>query len=201
MTLDIATICEITTEKIARNSYKNPYCIEIDTYRFEYDICKDAPNWIGTEAQPYLEKMIREHNPTDDWEKRLNFNFDEIGKGKDKNYHWDLVGDPKYNQWTPTDGLDEHPYSHNHKWEYIHIIGSSDGAYGKQFHFHYGFATDYCRKTKSRKALQNFEIGKFYKVRMSNYTKNGRFSKYEYEIEEISEEEYKWESLLTYWDS
>ena len=199
MALNIETICEIVIGKIERNSYRNVYNINVDEYRFGYDICKDAPNWIGTGAEEYLTQQIMAHTPHEKWEKFLNQTYDDI-KGL---LGWDVVGgDARYNNgWIPVDGLDEHCYTNNHKWDYIHIIGKSDGAYGEQLHFHYGMNVGYCRKLKSRKAFENLEIGKFYKIRMSNFTKNGRFSKYEYEYEEMDEYDYIWESLLTYWDS
>lgn len=197
MVLNIETICEITVNKLERNTFINPYSNEKDGQRFLYDICKDAPNWIGTGAEEYLTSQIMEHTPHKDWEKFLNQTYDEI-KGL---LGWHLVGDPNYNQWTPSYGLDENPYCHNHKWQYIHIVGESEGRYGIQKHFHFGMNVQGCAYLKSRKGLANLEVGKFYKIRVSKFIDNGRFSKYEYEYEEMTEEDYIWESLLTYWDS
>ena len=193
MTLNIETICEIVTQKVERNSYRDIY--NGDGARFEYVVAKDYPVWKGTGAEEYLSQKLLEKTSHEDWEKFLNQTYDDIKQF----IGWDLVGDPNYNQWTPTDGLDSH--HHEHKWNYIHIVGKSEGRYGEQKHFHYGMEVDRCRYLKSRKAFQDLEVGKFYKIRMSNYIDNGRFSKYEYEYEEMDEYDYIWESLLTYWYS
>ena len=197
MTLDIGTICEIVTNKIERNNYRTTHNNNIVEYKFEYDICKDAPNWVGTGAEEYLTSQIMEHTPHEEWEQFLNQSYEDVKHL----LSWDRVGDPKYNQWTPVDGIDGHCYGGKHKWEYIHIVGKSEGKYGEQKHFHYGMDVKSCRYLKSRKAFNDLEVGKFYKIRMSKFIDNGRFSKYEYEYEEMDEYDYIWESLLTYWNS
>ena len=190
MTLDIETICEIVVQKVKRNSYRNTY--DGEGRCFENIVAKDYPLWKGTGAEEYLSQKLLQTTPHENWEKFLNQTYNDIKHL----LAWDLVGDPKYNQWTPVDGLDNQGYYH--KWDYIHIVGKSEGKYGEQKHFHYGMEVSNCRYLKSRKAFNDLEIGKFYKIRMSKFTDNGRFSKYEYEYEEIDEYEYIWESLLTY---
>lgn len=195
MALDIETICEIVVQKVKRNSYRNVY--DGDSSSFENVVAKDYPLWKGTGAEEYISQKLFEKTRHEEWEKFLNQTYDDIKHLLD----WDLVGDPKYNQWTPHDGIDNNSYGKHHKWEYIHIVGKSDGKYGEQKHFHYGMDVANCRYLKSRKAFQDLEIGKFYKIRMSNFIDKGRYSKYEYEYEEMTEYDYIWESLLTYWNS
>ena len=192
--LDIETICEITVQKVKRNSYRDIY--NGDGARFENVVAKDYPIWKGTGAEEYLTQKMMACTPHEDWEKFLNQTYDDIKHL----LAWDLVGDPNYNPWTPVDGVDGQN-DYDHKWDYIHIVGESDGRYGKQKHFHYGMNVDACRYLKSRKGLADLEIGKFYKIRVSDFVDNGRFSKYTYEYEEMDEYDYIWESLLTYWYS